>query len=802
MSRFIVRKVAVLGAGVMGAQIAAHLANARVPVLLFDLPAPEGATNGIALRAIEALKKMTPAPLGHPDLAAFIEPANYEEHLARLGECDLVIEAIAERLDWKHALYEKVAPFVRDDAVFGSNTSGLSIGALARGVPDALRPRFCGVHFFNPPRYMHLVELIAAPETATEVLDRLETFLTSTLGKGCVRARDTPNFIANRIGTFQMFATVREADKFGLSIDVVDDLTGEKLGRAKSGTFRTADLVGLDTIAHVMRTMREQLPDDPFLPLYETPAAFAALIARGALGGKTGAGFYRRDGKAILRYDAARAEYVPAAGKADETVARILKKKDAAERLALLRESANPQAQFVWAILRDGWHYAALKLAEIAGSARDLDLAMRFGFGAAQGPFEAWQQAGWLTVAQWIAQDIAAGKALAAVPLPDWVMAGPVAERGGVHQPEGSWSPARGAFVAGSAHPVYQRQVFPVSVLGSGAPDGHTGGVTVFADEAIRLWTLPQAGLDEVLIASIRTKVHAIGPGVIAGLLRAVDLAEQQYRGLVVWSPDEPFSVGADLQAMMPVFMGGGAKAIEAEEKKLQDAMLRLRYAQVPTVAAVAGMALGGGCELAVHCASRVASLESYIGLVEVGVGLVPGAGGLTYGARRAAESAQAAPTASLLAFLLKYVTAAGTAQVSRSAIEAQALGYLLPEDPIVFNRHELLYTAVRQARAMHDAGYRPPRKALFPVAGRGGLATLTAQLANMRDGAFITAHDFHLGRTIAEVMCGGDVDAGAMVDEAWIMALERRAFVSLLTHPKSQERMMGMMQTGKPVRN
>ena len=321
-------------------------------------------------------------------------------------------------------------------------------------------------------------------------------------------------------------------------------------------------------------------------------------------------------------------------------------------------------------------------------------------------------------------------------------------------------------------------------------------------DESVRLWTLEQPGLDDVLILSIRTKVHAIGPGVIAGLLKGVELAEKDFSGLVIWSPDEPFSYGADLQAMMPTFMAGGAKALEPVEKALQDAMLRLRYAQVPTIAAVSGMALGGGCELAVHCARRVANLESYIGLVEVGVGLIPGGGGLAYGARRASEESRAAPEAALIEFLKKYFMNAATAQVSRSAIEAQQMGYLLEEDRIVFNSHELLYTAVREAQSMRDAGWRPARKGLIRVAGRPAIATIMAQLVNMRDGGFISAHDFHLGKTIAEVICGGDVEAGSMVDEEWLMTLERRAFMGLLSHPKSQERMMGMMQTGKPVRN
>ena len=617
-----------------------------------------------------------------------------------------------------------------------------------------------------------------------------------------MRAKDTPNFIANRIGTFGMFATVAEARKAGLTIDVVDDLTGEKLGRAKSGTFRTVDVVGLDTVGHVMKTMQDALKDDPFAALYETPAAFAALIAKGALGQKTGGGLYRKDGKAVLRFDPASGEYVPAGAKADETVVRILKKKDPAERLKLLRESTNPQAQFVWAILRDSWHYAACKLEEIADNARDVDLAMRFGFAMAQGPFEAWQQAGWGQVAEWIKADIDAGRALADVPLPNWVFEGPVAQHGGVHQLEGSWSPARAKFVPRATHPVYQRQLFPVTLAGEHGSSGHSGGNTVFEDESMRLWTLDGRGVDDVLIASIRSKVHAIGPGVIAGLLKGVDFAERDYKGLVIWSPDDPFSYGADLQAMLPVFMSGGVGAIGEAEKALQDAMLRLRYAHVPTVAAVANMALGGGCELAMYCARRVAHLESYIGLVEVGVGLIPGSGGLAFGARRASEEQAAAPDANLLDFLKKYVLAAATAQVSRSAIEAQAMGYLLRDDRIVFHRQELLYSAIREAKAMSDAGYRPPRKASIKVAGRSGIATVGAQLLNMRDGGFISAHDYHLGRTIAEVMCGGDVESGSLVDEEWLMTLERKAFTSLLTHPKTQERIMGMMQTGKPVRN
>ena len=803
MNRFPVRKVAVLGAGVMGAQIAAHLVNCKVPVILFDLPAKEGPKNGIVTKAIEGLKKLKPAPLGIVEDAALIEQANYEDHLDKLKDCDLIIEAIAERIDWKLALYEKIAPAVASHAIVASNTSGLSITKLSEVLPEAIKPRFCGIHFFNPPRYMALVELINTPTTNLEILDQLEAFVTTALGKSVVRAMDTPNFVANRVGIAGMLATMKEAETFGLSYDVVDDLTGKKLGRASSGTFRTADVVGLDTMSHVIKTLQDNLGDDkatpdPFSSIYATPKVLAMLIERGALGSKTGAGFYKKVGKEILRLDPASGEYVAGGGKADEIVARILKKPPP-ERLKLLRESKNPQAQFLWAILRDSFHYAAVHLADIAESARDIDFAMRWGFGVQQGPFELWQAAGWTTVANWIKEDIEAGKALSTAPLPQWVFEGPVASNNGVHLPEGSWSAAHARWVAPSTLPVYERQAFRESVLGSGVAAPLTTGTEVFKNDEMRVWTLD----GEVLIASITAKLHLIGQGVIEGLLKAVDLAERGYKGLVIWSPDDVFSAGANLEQMMPVFMKSGGKGILPEVKKLQDAMLRLRYASVPVVLAIRGIALGGGCEIALHSARRVAAMESYMGLVEVGVGLIPGGGGLACIARRAAEMASAGnANADIFKFLSDGFTNAAMAKVGTSAIESRKLGYLLWSDVIVPNKDELLFVATAQAKAMYESGYRAPARTLFPVAGRNAIATIKAQLANMRDGGFISAHDFHISALIADVVCGGDVDAGSMVSEEYLMVLERKHFCALLDHPKSQERIMGMLQTGKPVRN
>ncbi|MEY4364295.1 MAG: putative 3-hydroxyacyl-CoA dehydrogenase [Pseudomonadota bacterium] len=800
MQRFLIRKVAVLGAGVMGAQIAAHLVNVRVPVVLFDLPDHASTNkNGIVDRAVAQLRKTKPSPLGVASDADLIEQANYEDHLDQLAGCDLVIEAIAERMDWKRDLYQKIAPHMAAHAILASNTSGLSITALSQVLPEALRPRFCGIHFFNPPRYMTLVELIATPSTQADVLDQLETFATTTLGKGVVRAKDTPNFIANRIGVAGMLATMKEAQQRALSFDVVDDLTGKRLGRASSGTFRTADVVGLDTLAHVIRTMQNNLDvqSDPFYPSYDMPAVLQSLLDKGHLGQKTKAGFFKKQGRDVWRFDASQNDYVPAGQKADEVYGRMLKK-PANERLKLLRHSEGAQGQFVWAILRNSFHYAAVHLASIADTARDVDLAMRWGFGMKQGPFELWQEAGWLEVARMVQEDIDAGRALCATPLPDWVFKGPVAEAGGVHTAQGSWNPTRGVFEARRVLPVMARQRLPEKLLGEAGPDAQTAGTTISQNKSLRVWTLD----GEVLIASIQTKMHVLSPEVCSGLIDAVALAEQQYKGLVIGSGQEPFSAGADLQALLPAFMERGVVAIEEAEKLMQHMVMRMRYAQVPVVAAIRGLALGGGCEMLVHCARRVAHMESYIGLVEVGIGLVPGAGGLTYIARRAAEKAAGSTGKDLLPFLTEGFTAAAMAKVGTSALESRALGYLQDSDVIVPHKDEVLHVALGEVHALWDAGYRPPHKRHFAVAGRDGKATILGQLVNMRDGGFISAHDFRIASDIAHVVTGGDVDAGTLVNEDYILTLERRAFCGLIVEPKTQARIMGLLNTGKPLRN
>lgn len=786
--KLLVRRAAVLGAGVMGAQIAAHLTNAGIDTVLFDLPAKDGDPNGIVRKAIANLGKLSPTPLASKTLADAITPANYDQDLALLAGCDLIIEAIAERMDWKQDLYKKIAPHVPAHAILASNTSGLGIDALASVLPEELRHRFCGVHFFNPPRYMHLAELIPASTTEPAVLDQLEAFLTTQLGKGVVRAKDTPNFIGNRIGVFSILSVIHHTRQFGLGFDEVDALTGPLLGRPKSATYRTSDVVGLDTMAHVIKTMADTLPQDPWHGYFQSPDWLQALIAKGALGQKTGAGIFRKVGKDILVLDLDKQDYRVADRGAAPEVVEILKLKNPAEKFAKLRESTHPQAQFLWACFRDLFHYSAYHLADIADTARDVDLAIRWGYGWAQGPFETWQSAGWSQVAQWISEDIAAGKAMSSAALPAWVSA-----RDGVHTAEGSYSPSRNAVLPRSSLPVYRRQRFPDPVLG----ERFAPGETVFENDGVRMW---HDG-DDIAVVSFKTKMHTVSGAVLDGLQEAITRAERDFAGLVIWQPKEPFSAGADLAGALGALQAGKLAEFEAMVANFQATSQRIKYSLVPVVAAVRGLALGGGCEFQMHSAKTVAHLESYIGLVEAGVGLLPAGGGLKELAVRASQAV--GPGGDVFAELKKVFETVAMAKVSNSAVNAKELGLLRAGDTVAFNAYELLHIAKSEARALAEAGYRPPLPARrIQVAGDVGIATFRMLLVNMLEGRFISEYDYEIADRIATVLCGGDIDRGAIVDEDWLLKLERKHFVELAQQEKTQARIAHMLKTGKPLRN
>lgn len=825
-SDLIVRRAAVLGAGVMGAQIAAHLANANVPVLLYELAAKEGDPSAAALKAIENLRRLEPSPLATAARALHIQPANYDEHLGLLAQCDLVIEAISERMDWKADLYAKVAPHLGAHTVFVSNTSGLAINRLAESLPADVRRRFCGVHFFNPPRYMHLVELIPATASEPALLDALEAFLTTALGKGVVRAKDTPNFIANRVGVFSLLATIHHAQRLAIGFDTVDALTGSLIGRPRSATFRTADVVGLDTFAHVVNTMKDTLPADPWHRYYEVPEWLARLIEEGALGQKTRRGVYQKVGADIHVLDTASGAYRPAEGCADDGVVEILKVRDIAERFERLHASDHPQARFVWSCYRDTLHYCAAHLDEIAHNARDLDLAMRWGFGWERGPFELWQAAGWQRVAGWLEEEIGAGQTMAPVPLPAWVTD---PARSGVHTTQGSYAAATGGYQPRASLPVYRRQAYPATLLGEPAHFGET----VFETDAVRLW---HTG-DDIAIVSFKSRMHAIGGDVLEGVQRAIEEAERNYMGLVIWQTEPPFSVGANLKKTQPggerrgrpsalgrllktvkreagslalkaarqigvadQLMAGKLAEVEAMVEQFQETTQALKHSMVPTVAAVDGLALGGGCEFVMHCDRAVATLESYIGLVEAGVGLLPAAGGCKEFAMRAAAEARGGDIGPHIQRAFRTVA---MAEVARSAEQAKEYGYLKPADVVIMHRYELLEVAKAQVRALEAAGYRPPlRQTAIPVAGRDAIATILSFMANMREGGQISEHDYLIGSKVATVMCGGDVDGGSLVDEDWFLDLERRHFMELIATEKTQARIEHTLKTGKPLRN
>lgn len=521
---------------------------------------------------------------------------------------------------------------------------------------------------------------------------------------------------------------------------------------------------------------------------FQSPDWLQALIAKGALGQKTGAGIFRKVGKDILVLDLDKQDYRVADRGAAPEVVEILKLKNPAEKFAKLRESTHPQAQFLWACFRDLFHYSAYHLADIADTARDVDLAIRWGYGWAQGPFETWQSAGWSQVAQWISEDIAAGKAMSSAALPAWVSA-----RDGVHTAEGSYSPSRNAVLPRSSLPVYRRQRFPDPVLG----ERFAPGETVFENDGVRMW---HDG-DDIAVVSFKTKMHTVSGAVLDGLQEAITRAERDFAGLVIWQPKEPFSAGADLAGALGALQAGKLAEFEAMVANFQATSQRIKYSLVPVVAAVRGLALGGGCEFQMHSAKTVAHLESYIGLVEAGVGLLPAGGGLKELAVRASQAV--GPGGDVFAELKKVFETVAMAKVSNSAVNAKELGLLRAGDTVAFNAYELLHIAKSEARALAEAGYRPPLPARrIQVAGDVGIATFRMLLVNMLEGRFISEYDYEIADRIATVLCGGDIDRGAIVDEDWLLKLERKHFVELAQQEKTQARIAHMLKTGKPLRN
>lgn len=784
---FYIKKIAVLGAGVMGAQIAAHCVNAGFETLLYDLALEDGPHNGLVNQSIANLAKLKPAPMATQQLAQLLQAKNYTDHLPDLLHCDLIIEAIGERLEWKEALYRKITPFLKDDAVLVSNTSGLSVNTLSGVLPETRRRLFCGVHFFNPPRYMHLAELIPSESTTPELLDQLETWLTRYLGKGVVRAKDTPNFVANRVGVFSLLCTLHHAEKMGLGLDEVDALTGELLGRPKSATFRTMDVVGLDTMAHVVQTMDVLLKDDPWHSMFHLPDWLHALMNAGYFGQKSGQGIYRKQGKIIEVYDLIEHQYRAAAGTVHPEVMQIMRIVNSEQRMKALIQSEQKQAQFIAGCLRDLMHYCAYHLQGIANDVRDIDLAMRWGFGWRQGPFETWQSAGVATITAWLNESIQGGQTISMAQLPEWTSA---VEN--FYTDQGAFEPAHQAHQPRSQLPVYQRQFFRETLMGEPKPLL----TSLLETQAIHLWMLE----DDVAVLTFKTKANTIGLEVLEGINQALDIVERQCQGLIFYQWEaHNFSSGADLKTVFELIQSNDFQSIETMIGDFQKLVTRIKYSPVPCVAALRGRALGGGCELMMHCDAVVAAFESYPGLVEAGVGLIPAGGGCETLARRAYEQAG---KSDLMVFLQPYFEQTATAFVAGNAIESLKRGYLTEKDVWVMHQNEVLYAALNHIKSMQASNYLPPLASTFQVAGREGHARLQVGLVNWLEGGFISQHDYELANQLAFVLCGGEVHEGAWVDGAWMHQLEREAFMSLVKNNLTQLRIEHLLKTGKPLRN
>jgi 3-hydroxyacyl-CoA dehydrogenase len=763
-----IRRAAVLGAGVMGAQIAAHLVCAGIETILFDLFSEKEDANALVIQSIQALKKLKPSPLAYDGIERHIQPANYNTDLDKLKKCDLIIEAIAERMDWKQSLYQKVAPHINAEAIFATNTSGLSITELASHLPENIRNRFCGVHFFNPPRYMKLVEIIPHANNDLVKLNQLETFLVSRLGKGVIRAKDTPNFIGNRIGVFALLATLHHSEALGLTPDTVDALTGTLIQRPKSATFRTMDIVGLDTMAHVIHTLQKELKDDPWQRYFQLPHWIEQLIDKGALGQKRGVGIYKKVGKEIQVYDPQDHAYRPLHPQLDPNIPH--------QFLLKCQQSPHPQAQLLWRIFRDLFHYCAYHLEEIAHHASEIDFAMRWGYGWKQGPFETWQASDWKKIVEAIERDRKNALTMSDVPLPQWSIQ------------TGFEGPYKGEALRSHELPVYRRQYFPDALLNQTFNEGET----VFETDSVRMWTQG----DRLPILSFKTKRNSISTEVLEGIQEAIDRAEKDFDALILWQRhDTDFSVGLDLKQLLNTLENHRSDLIEKAVSMFQKTAMRLRYASIPTVAAIRGLTLGGACEFSMHTTQVVAALETYIGLVEVRVGLLPAGAGTKEMALRAARKGM---NGDLMIHLKKYFEQIAYAKVSQSGQDAFKLGYLRRKDHVVMNVDELLFVAKKKAASLADLAYHPPLPPQFPVAGKTGIANFKALLVNLREGNFITDYDYWMGAKIAHVLCGGEIEEGSLVNESWMLHLEREAIIELTQHSETVSKIRHVLKIGE----
>ncbi|MEK4146668.1 3-hydroxyacyl-CoA dehydrogenase/enoyl-CoA hydratase family protein [Robertmurraya sp. FSL W8-0741] len=790
-----IKKAAVLGSGVMGSGIAAHLANIGIPTLLLDIVPREltdaekaqGFTlddkrvrNRISETALQKLLKQKPAPLTSKKNLALIEAGNFEDDLQRLSDVDWIIEVVVENLTIKQQIFEKVDKYRKQGSIVSSNTSGISVEAMAEGRSEDFQKHFLGTHFFNPPRYLKLLEVIPTKHTEKEVLSFMKTFGEDVLGKGVVEAKDTPNFIANRIGTYGLLITVREMLNRGYSVGEVDSVTGPLIGRAKSATFRTLDVVGLDTFAHVARNVYDQV-EGAEKEVFEVPPFLQKMIEKGWLGSKSGQGFFLKKGKEILEIDPTSLEYGPRKKLEAPSIEMAKQAKGLNNKMKTLVFADDRAGELLWNIFSPVFVYSADLLGHIADDIVAIDRAMKWGFGWQQGPFEAWDAIGveksvqkmeeqGIAVPAWVKDMLAQG----------FTSFYKEDEQGHLYVYE------NGEYKLVEENP---------KVINLAKMKKQKGVIKKNSGAS-----LIDIG-DGVALLEFHSKSNAIGLDILQMINFAIDEVEKNYKGLVIGNQGKNFCVGANL-AMILMEAQDDVFELDMVVRHFQQASLKIKYSRKPVVAAPFGMTLGGGAEVCLPTAHIQASSETYMGLVEAGVGLIPGGGGNKELYLKHLNSLPNGVDFDLQKVANAVFETIAMAKVSTSGEEARELNFLNKADGISVNGDHLIYDAKQVVLALHEQGYTPPIRKKVPVVGEPGYATLLLGAQNMFYSGYISEHDMKIAKKLAYVIAGGKVPYGTEVDEQYLLDLEREAFLSLVTEPKSQQRMQHMLLKGKPLRN
>ncbi len=786
-----IRRAGVIGAGVMGSGIAAHSANAGAAVILLDIVPPNltdaekndrAARNRFAAGGLEKAVKARPAAFFHKSNARLVTVGNTEDDLGKMESCDLVIEAVLERLDVKQALFEKLEKICKPGTIVASNTSGLRIVDMLQGRSAEFRKNFLVMHFFNPVRYMKLLELVAGPDTDPKTLERVKRFGEDQLGKGIVFGNDTPNFVGNRIGVHAMMSTIHLMLQEGLAPEDVDNITGVPMGHPKSASFRTADRVGLDTFVHVANNCYASLPNDEERDVFQVPEFIKTMTGKGLLGNKTKGGFYKKIGKDVQTFDPKTGDYRPKGG--DDAIKGVTKSiskiEDPRERVKKLVADSSKAGQFAWKVISRSLAYSARRIPEITNDVKAVDDAMKWGYNWELGPFETWDALGFKETAERMKKD--------GIALPKSIDT--MIEKGatGFYRADGAvWDLVKGEYVKRAEDPRYAG----LTVL-------RRGEAPVLKNDGAEAWDLG----DGVLGLTFKTKANSIDPDVISMIGKAVEKAETDFRAMVIANQGEHFCVGANLFLVVMAAGQGEWEQIRSMVKGYQQATQKLKYSRVPVVAAPYGMTLGGGLELCFPCAGVQAAAETYSGLVEVGVGLIPGGAGTLNMLWRALEGIPEGVNANVLEIVTNTFKNIALAKIATSAVEAKHFGYFRHTDGVSFDRARQLTEAKARAIGLADSGYHAPTPRAYVLPGDSGIATLSMMVDTLVAGGYASEHDAKIARKLAEVLCGGRGGASREVTEQEILDLEAEVFVSLCGEPKSQERMQFMLMNNKPLRN